>query len=130
MGTGGHQVLDKGFEAGEALTQFTFVKLVTGEDRRVEACDTQGELAIGVVQEEVSAEDVTRGPRIVNVRLLGVSVVEAGATITKMDEVTPGADGKAEPAAAGDRVVGIALDDGADGDWIAVLLTPAGPTVA
>ena len=130
MAIGGHQVLDKGFEAAEALTEFRFVTLVATEDRRVEQADVAGELVIGVGQETVSAEDVTRGPRITNVRLMGVSVVEAGAAVTKGAEVTTDASGRAITAGVGNRVAGIALDNAAQaGDWIGVFLTPAGRVV-
>ena len=129
MGVGAHQILDKAFEANEAMPIYRFVKLVTAEDRDVDLCDSQGELAIGVVQAEVTADDATNS-RFVNVRMMGASVVEANGSLTKFAEVTTDAAGKAELAATGDRVLGIALDDAsADTDLIAVLLTPAGRVV-
>ncbi len=122
------QVLDKGFTAGEAINQYHFVKEVAGEV--LNECDTQGELALGVAQEEISAGDATNS-RVANVRLLGISRVIAGAAISIFTEVTVGADARAEAATTGDRVAGIALQAAAaDGDHIDVLLTPAGPTAA
>jgi hypothetical protein len=128
MGFGGHYILNKGFVANEALTQFRFVKGGAGT-RNVDACDTQGELALGVCQEDVSAADATNG-RVTNVALLGVTLVEAGAAITQYAEVTTEDDGTAMAAVSGDRVLGIALDAaGGAAEWIAVLLTPAGRVV-
>ncbi len=127
MGIGAHQILDKAFEANEALTQYRLVKLVTANDRDVDLCDTAGEAALGVVQEEVSAQDATDS-RFVDIRLMGVSVVEAGGVLTKGTLVQTDGVGKlqAVPVAVGnEEVAGILLDDAAaDGDWVAVLLTP------
>lgn len=116
--------LDKGFVAGEAIGKFLFVKLVATET--INVCDTQGEFAIGVVQESITAADATNG-RIAAVRVTGVSRVICGDTLTaQMTQVTVGTDGRAEIAATGDNVVGIALQTGVDGDHIDVLLTPSG----
>lgn len=116
-------VLDKGWLAGEAMTKYEFVKLVGSET--INACDTQGERALGVLQEEVSAADATNG-RIASVRVLGISRVIAGATISEFDLLTVGADGRAEVAATGDVVVGTALQDAVDGDHMDILLSPSG----
>ncbi len=130
MGVGAHQILDKAFEANEALNQYRFVKLVTANERDVDQCDSAGEAMIGVVQEEVSAGDATNG-RFVDVRLMGVSVVEAGAAITKGAVVTTDTAGKAKTGISTEIALGIALDDaGADTDLIAVLLVQAGHIIA
>jgi hypothetical protein len=128
MAIGGDYVLNRGFIANEAIGQFLFVTLVAAEDRAVDLADAQGERVLGVCQEEITADDATAG-RVANIALLGVSVVVAGAAITKGNLVTAGADARAEVAAAGDVVAGVALDDGVDGDWIGVLLTPGGGVV-
>jgi len=121
-------VLSKGFLVGEAIAQYHFVKLVGSET--INICDTQGEKAIGVAQEELTASDATNS-RIGNVQILGVSRVIAGAAITEFANVTVGADGRAEPAILGDVVVGIAMNAAAaDGDHFDVLLTPSGYIVA
>lgn len=116
-------VLSKGWLAGEAMTKYEFVKLVGSET--INAVDTQGEKALGVLQEEVTADDATNG-RIVNVAVAGISRVIAGATITEFDLLTTGADGRAEVAATGDVVVGIALQAAVDGDHMDILLSPSG----
>ncbi len=126
-GFGGHQILDKAFEANEAISQYRFVKLVTANDRDVDICDSVGEAAIGVSQESATAQNATDSKHI-NVRLMGVSIVEASGALTKGILVQTDAAGKADavPAPVGnEQVAGILLDDaGADGDLVAVLLTP------
>ncbi len=130
MGVGAHQILDKAFEANEALPQYRFVKLVTGEERDVDLCDTAGEGMIGVVQSEVTADDATNS-RFVNIRMMGVSVVEASAAITKGDIVTTTNAGKAKTGVSTEIALGVALDDaGADTDLMAVLLVQAGHIIA
>lgn len=129
MGFGGHYVLDKGFVATEAIAKFRFVKGdAAAGDRHIDIADTQGEKILGVCQEEITAGDATNG-RVADVRLMGVSLVEAGAAVTQYDEVMTSAAGKAIAATATNAIVGVALDAaGADGDLIAVFLTgPAQP---
>jgi hypothetical protein len=120
---GANFVLDKGFVAGEALSQYHFVTLETTE--MVEMGDAQGELCIGVVQNEVTAGDATNG-RVVDVRLLGISVVKSGGTITAGQRLTTTAAGRAEPALTGDFVLAIALTPAASGDLFPALLVPSG----
>ncbi len=115
--------ISKGWIAGEAITKYEFVKLTGAEVLNV--CDTQGESAIGVCQDEISAADATSG-RIANVAVIGISRVIAGATIAIQDPITPGADGRAEVATTADQVVGIALQAAVDGDHMDVLLTQGG----
>ena len=120
-------IADLPFACGEAVTKFHAVKLVAGG--LLNMCDTQGERALGIVQETVSADDAAAG-RIVAVRPAhcgGVSRAIAGAEITTyMSEVTVGADGRIEPADSGDVVLGFNLNvtttTGGDGDHIDVLL--------
>ena len=131
MGIGAHQILDKAFEANEALVQYRLVKLVTAEDRDVDQCDTAGEAALGVVQSEVSAGDATNS-RFVDIRMMGVSLIEASAALTKGILVQTSANGRiqAVPVAVGnEEVAGLLLDDAAAaGDWVAVLLMPGATT--
>jgi hypothetical protein len=83
---------------------------------------------LGVVQEDASAADVTKG-RIVDVRLMGIARVVAGAAITRGTRVGVGATGKVLPmvgtAGLVENVVGIAMTTvTTDLDHIDVLLTP------
>lgn len=128
MAFGGHYVLNKGFQANEAITQFRFVKLGTGS-RNVDICDTAGEAALGVCQEEITAADATNG-RIANVAILGISLVESGAAVSAGAKVQTDASGRAIAALTGDHVLGVALDAaGGAGEWIAVLLSGGGQPI-
>jgi hypothetical protein len=128
MGFGGHYVLDKGFTAGTALTQFRCVTLASAADT-VEAVDNVADQVIGICQETISAGDATN-KRVANIALLGVSLAEAGAAVTKGSRVKTDSVGRVIDVVAGaglQNSVGIALAAaGAAGDWIPVLLTPAG----
>jgi hypothetical protein len=130
MATGGVEVLDLGFVATEAITKYRFVKGDVGGERFLDMCDAQGEAALGVAQHDVSAGDAAEGAHV-NVRLMGISVIEASAAIAQFAQVTTGTAGKAETAAAGDRVLGVALMAAtADTDLITVALTgPAGQPI-
>ena len=62
----------------------------------------------------------------VEVAVVGIADVEAGAAVTRGALVSSDANGKATPAAAaGDRVVGIAVEAAADGDIFPVLIAPS-----
>ena len=128
MASGGHQVLNKGFQAAGAITQFRFVELVSGQERQVQQASALNNLVVGVCQETITADDATKG-RVANIAMMGVTLVEAGAAITKGAKVRTDAQGRAvalaNTAGTVDQVAGIALDDAsAAGDWIAILLTP------
>lgn len=99
-----------------SAAQYLIVELGAG-DNEVDVCDAQGEIAVGVLQNDPGAGEAAL------VRFLGTTKVVAGAAITKGARVTTGAAGKAETAATGDYVLGRALEAAAaDGDIIEVLL--------
>lgn len=130
--SGPNYVLDKGFEAGEALTKYTFVSLQS--DETVDE-GTAGAAALGVVQGEVEADQITRGRVIMDVRLMGISrcVVQTSGTVTAGGEVAVGTAGTVVDATTSDIVVGIALQgvtSAAEGHHIDVLLTPGGHAAA
>lgn len=125
---GPNYVLDKGFEAGGAFGKYLFVKETTAE--KVVIASAQGETVLGVSQETISAGDATNG-RIAAVRLFGITRVIAGDTFSGvMTPVTTGADARAEPAAAGDKVVGFNLQTAVDGDHMDMVLIPTNHIVA
>lgn len=125
---GPNDVLSKGLIADTAIPKFYAVKLSGKENASV--CDTLGEVAIGVCQEEITADDVTDG-RVAAVRIMGISNCVASAAITQGAEVTVAADGRVVTAGTGHRVLGVAMNAAAQaGDWVPVLLTPAGDTHA
>jgi hypothetical protein len=119
-------VLDKGFQAQSAVTKFYVVKYGTA-DQTCTAVTGANQVPLGVVQEDASAADVTKG-RIVNVRLMGIARCVAGAAITRGTRVGVGATGKVLPmvgtAGLVENTVGIAMmSSAADLDVIDVLLT-------
>lgn len=99
---------DETFEAAEDLSssQF-FVVTQTASAETCELADSQGELALGIVQNNPeSGQDAT-------VRKLGYSKAIAGSTASGVVAagalVTAAADGRVEVAASGDYVLGRAV---------------------
>lgn len=132
----GNYVLDKGYTAlstyassdAAGVQAFRFVRLTAAQT--VDRCSAITQVPIGVVQESVDQAKVATGKAVVDVRLMGISRVTAGAAIAVMAEVSTSATGKAVTAATTSRVAGIALQAaGADNDQIDVLLVPAGRVV-
>lgn len=117
-------VLDKGFTAASALTQFTFVR--QSADEAVTAVTATTDRVIGVVQQPVVAADVNK--QAVDVRVLGASKVKVGTGgVTRSNDVMIDASGQAvAPGAAGTRSVGIALQTGVAGDLVDVLIIHSG----
>jgi hypothetical protein len=116
-------VLDKGLLAQTALSKFRAVKGGT-VDESCTAMTAVTELPLGVVQHAVAAADVNK--QVADVRVLGITKMEASAAITRWAAVGAVADGRAVTAgAAGTRMLGIAMSAaGAAGDIIDVFLTP------
>lgn len=124
MAIGGVEVLDLGFEATEAITIYRFVK--ADGNRGIDMCDTAGEKALGVAQHAAPGTDTEH----TNVRLEGISVVEAGGTVTVGADVQTDGSGRALDAASADVVLGVALEGTTTvGDLIPVLLAGAGQHV-
>ena len=126
MGFGGDYVLNRGFHADGAITQFRLVK-AGSDSRHVTPAAVAGERVLGVCQETISAADAT-SERVVNIAILGVSLVEAGGVVAAGARVKTDNVGRVVAAAEGvgnEEIVGVAFDAAsAAGDWIAVLLTP------
>jgi hypothetical protein len=125
MAGGDTGILELPYECSAAVTKMRFVK-VTG-DQTVGPCTVQGELALGVAKVDVTSLEATNGKGC-TVQVLGVAWVEASVALARFAEVQVENDGRVLTAAtATHRVVGIALKAAANaGDWIPVLLTPAG----
>ena len=125
---GPNGVLDKGFLAESEVREYRAVKFAdtTNDDQSVVECDADGELAIGVAQEQAWEEDRDVGKRVINVRMMGITwMVASTSDISQGSKVSTTVNGRARVATAGDPVVGLATmgaDD--EGDLIAVLLTP------
>lgn len=110
--------------------QYRFVEFnATG---KVEDVTDDGDLAIGVYQENTASADGDA----MQVMILGISKVEVGTgNVTVADKIQAEGDataanaGRAMTAASGDWVQGIALATGEAGDIIPVLLLPSIGTV-
>jgi len=112
------------FEAGEDLSsaQFKFVTLEA--DGQVDLADAAGERAIGVLLNKPDAAG-----KAATVAMTGKVMVEAGAAVTAGDQIQTNAAGEAIEAAAGDVVMGYALEDAVDGQIFAMELIQGGNVV-
>lgn len=97
-----------------SLLQFRFMELSSGQ---VQAVSGAGGNSVGVLQNDPAAQG-----RAAEVAFGGIVKVEAGATVTQDADVQSDAVGRAIDASTGDRVLGVALDAGAIGELIRVLL--------
>jgi len=112
------------FEAGEDLSsaQFKFVTLES--DGQVDLADAAGERAIGVLLNKPDAAG-----KAATVAITGKVMVEAGATVAAGAQLQTNAAGEAITAAAGDVVMGYALEDAVDGQIFAMELIQGGNVV-
>lgn len=112
------------FEAGGDLSagQFKFVALAA--DGQVDLAG-DGVDAVGVLYNQPDAAG-----KAATVVVTGKVIVEAGASITTGDAIASNAAGEAITAATGDIVKGYALEDGVDGQIIAIELVNGGNAAA
>lgn len=120
----GNFVLDKGFKAAAAVTKFRAVK-GTGNNDEVTPVTAVTDIVLGVAQYSVSAGEITKGKRVA-VRMAGISEMECAGTIQQGALVVTNASGQALTGTTGDRVIGVALQDGASSTRIAVALIVGG----
>lgn len=99
--------------------QFKLVK-ITG-DRQVNKADgSEGEMLLGVLKNKPDADEQAE------VQVMGVTQIEAGASVTAGNKVRSDGDGVIQPcAAAKDHAVGMALAGGGSGEQVPVLLSTA-----
>ena len=133
MAVGGVEVLDLGFVATEALTEYRFVQGEFTDGRGVKTVANAGEQVLGVAMHSVESKFFISGspdPHV-NVRLMGIATVEAGGVVPAGSMVATDADGKAVVAQGGDFAAGMALDGASGaGELISVfLLAPAAQAV-
>jgi uncharacterized protein DUF2190 len=123
MAPWGNFVLDKGFNAAAAITKYRAVKLVaTNGSEAVTPVTASADITVGVAQFGVTAPEIAKG-KGASIRMAGVTPMELSGTVTRGQEVMAHTDGTARVAATvGNRVIGLALDGGASGDRIPVLL--------
>jgi len=111
--------LTKNFNSGAAVAPHRFVKHGSSDEAAIQAAGAT-DLIMGTSDElgaEASGESL-------DVHHTGVAYVEFGGTITRGQQVTSDANGKAVVAAAGNRTGGIAMTSGVSGDICPVLLAP------
>jgi len=111
------------FIAGEDLSsaQFKFVTLES--DGQIDLADAAGENAIGVLLNDPAAGEAA------TVAISGKVMVTSGGTIAAGAKIQTDASGDALTAAAGDVVLGYALEAAVDGQVFAIELIQGGNVV-
>jgi autotransporter translocation and assembly factor TamB len=112
------------FEAGEDLSSHQFKFVTLESDGQVDAADAAGERALGVLLNKPDAAG-----KAATVAMTGKVMVEAGAAVTAGAQLQTNAAGEAITAAAGDVVMGYALEDAVDGQIFAMELIQGGNVV-
>jgi len=129
MGVGPNYVLDKGHLA-TGSTAYALGELVvaSGDGTRCARATAAGSKVRGVCQETVEVAKVTTGKVVLDVRILGISRVLAGAAVAVEDRVTNDATARAVPVAGtigSKESFGVALTAATGpGQYIDVLMTP------
>lgn len=112
-------------QAGESIKNGAFLIVKYDNNGNVAICDTEGELATGVLltettKELVPGEDVT-------IQIKEIGLVKAGSAIKKGREVMTDSKGRAVPAASGKFVLGYAMQEAAaENDIIQVDIRKSG----
>lgn len=116
-------VLDLPYKAAAAIPVFTLVKL--SADDTVTPTVAATDAAIGVCQEIISAGDVTNG-RVCDIRVMGVTRVIAGGTVTRGTAASPegAATSRAIAAVSTARICGLFLTSGVVNDQVNMLVVP------
>ena len=106
--------------AGADLSAKQFFFVSVAADGQVDPTG-DGADAAGVLQNAPAAAG-----RAAEVAISGVVKVEAGGSVTAGDDIASDASGNAVTAATGDQILGVALEDGADGQRIEILFQKRG----
>lgn len=96
--------------------QYRFVQVSGAHQCDLYDGTTAGNVAVGVLQNKPQVEDMAA-----TVAIFGVSLVEAGGTVSAGDAVEGDSTGRAISLSTG-VALGLALDGGAEGEIIPVLL--------
>lgn len=116
--------LDKGYQPTGAVRQFRVVVRSTTNKEQCAEASAAGAAPLGVCQEEITADDASRG-RVADIRIQGISRCIASAALGIGVKVAATNDGRVAAAVATNNVLGITQTaSGAAGDHIDVLLTP------
>lgn len=125
-------VLGRGFDASAAITKNRFVKAGTvAGDPQVTPVTAATDVPLGVAEYDVTAAEILKG-KGVSVQMVGIVKVEATGAIAVGGLVAPSANGRAQPAVATNRQVGVCVGTPSTnaGDVIDVLLFLPGNIVA
>lgn len=112
-------------QAGTAIKNSSFLIVKYDENGFISVCDTEGELAAGVLLPETTnnvevGEDVT-------VQIKDIGLVKTGAAVKKGQEVMTDNKGRAIPALAGKFILGYAVQPAlAENEIISVHITKGG----
>jgi hypothetical protein len=129
MGVGPNYVLDKGHVAtGSTAYVQGELAVASGDGTKCARATGAAAKVRGVVMENVDAAKVTTTKVVINLRMLGIARVLAGAAIAVEDRVTNDATARAVTVSAAigaKEYFGVALTAAtAAGQYIDVLLTP------
>ena len=125
-------VLGRGFDTTVALVRNRFVKAgAAAADPLVTPVTAVTDVPLGVTEYDVSAAEILKG-KGASVQMVGIVKVEATGAIAVGGLVAPSANGRAQPAVATNRVVGVCVGHPATnaGDVIDVLLGLPGGILA
>lgn len=124
----GNYIQDKGYNAAVALTKFRAVKFSAAET--VTPVTAATDVVAGIVQHDVATAELAKG-KGASVRVEGISVMEASEAIAVGQLVSITTTGKAQVAAATERVIGVCVHAaGADTEFISVKLDLPGSILA
>lgn len=113
--------LTKNYNAGGAVTKRRIIKF-GADDKTVVQAAAATDLIIGASTDVDTVTDETT-----DVIVAGIALVQAGGAVTRGNEVTSDANGKAVAAApaagVNNRILGIALASAVLDDWFPVLIS-------
>lgn len=100
--------------AGSSISNGAFLLVKYDENGTVSVCDTEGELAAGVLLPETT-KAITPGTEL-TVQIKSIGLVKAGAAIKKGQEIMTDSMGRAIPATSGKFVIGYAMQTASEED--------------
>jgi hypothetical protein len=115
---GGIPILHKSALAAADLSSSQFLAVKLDGNEKLALCTTQGEKAIGILQDDPEADEI--GAAMIQ----GLSKAKLGGTVTTMDYLTVNSSSKLIKATDGEHPVAIAFQDGVADDRIQVFVLP------
>ena len=104
--------------AGAAIAAYRFVEVKANDNEAHQAASNAAKI-VGT-----SGRSAIGSGETADVAVAGISEIQAGAAVTRGDLLTSDANGKAIPAAAGQRIGGIAMAIAVAEDIFDILLSP------